>query len=236
MSVSLYDEAVFAKIRKWIPNTATTILKPNETSRLFGIKADLENDGIPSMPLVAISRDPSINVNTTGRCPMSFSGYPVKSDSKVTVELEAIPITVTYQLDIYTQKAVEGDSILREIIYNMVNHPKMIIEIPYNGLNLNHTCVMLMEADVTDNSDIPERIFPDQFTRWTIRFSIGDAYFWSVPVKENYRIGEVQLEIKDRPQPGDDVVTTEWSAEDIEAQNYISEDEANSESDENNEN
>ena len=68
-----------------------------------------------------------------------------------------------------------------------------------------------MESDITDNSDIPEKKFPDQFTRWTIKLSIHDAFFFSIPEKKNAQLVGVQLEVKD-VQPGDDIITTEYDS------------------------
>lgn len=215
MAISLYDEAVYNKIRKWIPSVQFTILKPNETTRLFAINADIKNDEVPKLPLIAISRDPSITVDVVGRNPMSFSGTPLNSNQKVSIRLDAIPITINYQLDIYVRRAEDADELVREILFNAVNHPKMYINIPYEGANLQHVCNLILNPEVTDNSDIPEKLFPDQFSRWTIRFQVADAYLWKIPVKESFRIGAVQLELKDRPQPGDDVISTEWVSDEL---------------------
>ena len=42
----------------------------------------------------------------------------------------AIPINITYNIDIYTQRYDEGDEYLRAMVFNIVNQPKMKVVIP----------------------------------------------------------------------------------------------------------
>ena len=63
-----------------------------------------------------------------------------------------------------------------------------------------------------DNSYIPERLFSDQFTRWTLRFDVMDAFIWSVPVKENYKIGKIELAIS---EPDNEIISTEYVDEEL---------------------
>ena len=212
MSIVYYDEAITNKFRKWLPTLQNQILKPSETTRLFQMRADQLNDSAPTLPLIAISRDPSVRVQVVGRNPMTFSGTPLSSNEKVTIQLDAIPINLTYQVDIYTKKSLEADELVRGIMFNAINHPKMIVEIPYNGTNLQHKCNLLLQEEIVDNSDIPERLFSDQFTRWTLRFDVMDAFIWSVPVKENYKIGKIELAIS---EPDNEIISTEYVDEEL---------------------
>jgi len=41
---------------------------------------------------------------------------------------------------------------------------------------------------VSDNSDIPERLIKDQFTRMSLKINIDDAYLFSVPFMNNWNI------------------------------------------------
>ena len=52
-----------------------------------------------------------------------------------------------------------------------------------------------MASTVEDNSDIAQRLLPDQFTRFTFKLYIDDAYLFSVPIKENTRVdGNIEIE------------------------------------------
>lgn len=195
MAVRFYDEAIVNKIQKWIKDPNMVILKPNEVGRLFQVRADQKNDQPLTLPLISISRDPTINMDISTKRNLTFDGLKIGSNVHESVQLGAIPIGITYQIDIYTQRYEEGDEYLRNFIFNFINHPKMKILIPYNGSNIEHVCYARLVSTATDNSDVAEKLFPDQFTRWTIQVEIHDAYLFSVPTKENGIIAGVELQL-----------------------------------------
>lgn len=222
MGVRFYDQALVEKISKWWPQGKINILKPNETGRLWGIKNDLDNDKPLELPLIVISRDPSIELSSVGRRNLSCKGVTLYQNSEKFLTLDAIPININYQLDIYTggvdlktgvptQGYELGDEYIRTVLFNLVNHPRLEVHIPYQGLDLKHTANIFLEGNIIDNSDIPERKFTDSFTRWTIRFKLNDAYLFSIPDKTNAKLVGVELNVRDL-QPGDDFKTIEYSS------------------------
>jgi hypothetical protein len=56
-------------------------------------------------------------------------------------------------------------------------------------------------SSVSDTSDISERIFPGQFYCWTIQLEIQDAFLFSLPYRQNWKLcfdegyGESYLEL-----------------------------------------
>ena len=64
----------------------------------------------------------------------------------------------------------------------------MTIEIPYNNSNLEYISYLSLQSPISDNSDIPQRLVPGQFTRMTLRFSLNDAYLFSYNTKTIPRI------------------------------------------------
>lgn len=203
MAVRYYDEAVANKINSWLPKKKERqiqILKPDETKKLFMIEADERNDKPLQLPLIALSRDTSIELKQKTMCPVSFDGLMLESDGKRTLQLNGIPIYLTYQMDIYTRRYDEGDELLREFVFKLVNNPQIVVELPYNGRKFKHVATILMQNTIQDNSDIGERLFSGQFTRWTIKFDIVGAYLFSVPYVDNVSIGDIKLEVKDKDQ------------------------------------
>jgi len=198
MSIRFYDEAVVNKIKKWIADPNMVILKPNEVNRLFQITADQNNDKPLTLPLIAISRDTNINLSIPTKRSLSCDGKKVEYNEEKTKQLDAIPIQISYQLDIYTQKFIEGDEYLRNFIFNLINSPDMKIEIPYNNSSINHTCYIRLNPTISDNSDIAEKLFSDQFTRWTLNFTVEDAFIYSIPILQNKRIEDVEGIIKNK--------------------------------------
>jgi hypothetical protein len=200
MAIRYYDEAVSNKINSWLPkdkNRKIQVLKPDETKRLFMIEADEKNDKPLSLPLIAISRDPEITYLQKTMVPMSFDGLMIESDSKHSLQINAIPISISYQLDIYTRRFDEGDELLREFSFKLINNPQIVIELPYNKQKLKHVATIIMSDQAEDTSDISERLFPGQFTRWTLRFQINGAYLFSIPFVDNVSI-DYSLNIKNK--------------------------------------
>lgn len=204
MSVRLYDEALTNKIIEWVKDPNLRVLKPQETAELFRMQADLKNDKPISLPLIALSRDTKIRLLNTNKQPRTYDGFKIRAYDNngnevvldKTQKLNVIPIQLEYQLDIYTQHLAEADEYLREFAFKFVNNPNVVIEIPYNNCKLKHESTVWCDNDVEDNSDIPQRLFPTQFTRYTFHLTIDNAYLFSAPAKENLAISSVILNIK----------------------------------------
>lgn len=191
MSVSLYDKALVNKIKGWIIDPNLVVLGPDETSQLFAWRSDINNDKPISLPLVSLTRDSDITIDIKAKRELSYQGKMFNSDGKTSDHLNAIPITINYQLDIYTRYRAEADEYLRNFVFNFVNHPKMTIDIPYNDCHLQQDSFISLEGTVSDNSSIPERLIPGQFTRYSIGLTLNDAYLFSYNFKET---ASVQLE------------------------------------------
>lgn len=200
MGVRFYDEAITAKISNWIKDPNMCILKPDESTRLFEIKAHENADKPLTLPLIAISRDKTIEIIEAAKQTKTYDGYgkalnitstdPSAGNNvkPATFKLNAIPIRIGYQIDIYTKGMEEADEYLRNFIFNFINYPKLVINLPYNGLNLPQESNITLDSAVNDNSDIKEHLFADEFVRFTIKLSIEDAYLFSIPSKEPYTI------------------------------------------------
>ncbi len=193
MSVALYDQVVKETIQRWILDPNLTVLGPDETKRLFQYKADKTNDKPLTLPLIAIGRDRDIDIQLTAKRPMTHLGKVFNADSKVSDHLNAVPITLRYQIDIYTRYQEEADEYVRNFIFQIINYPKMEIKIPYNGSNLDYISYMSLANQVVDNSDVAERLIPGQFTRMTLRIQLNDAYLFSYNKQAVPRIVTVEL-------------------------------------------
>lgn len=185
MAVRYYDEALVNKIKGWVKDEKMTILKPSESARLFQLRADTKNDKPLSLPLIAISRDNDIEIISTAKKALTYDGGHLAADMKQSEVLNGIPIRLGYQLDIYTKFFGEADEYMRNFVFNIINYPRISIEIPYNNAKVVHDSNLMIESTITDNSDIPERLISGQFTRLSIKLTIDDAYLFSVPFMDN---------------------------------------------------
>ena len=189
MAIRLYDEAIYEKIKKWVKDPNMRVLSPNESSRLVQLKADQTDDKPIALPLIAISRGSNIDIATTKRA-LTEDGQHVYATEDRSLVLNAIPMELSYQLDIYCKYFNEADEYLRNFLFNLINYPKISIEIPYNNTKIIHNSTIRVESPVADTSDIPERLISGQFTRLSISIKIDDAYMFSVPWLDNWSISE----------------------------------------------
>lgn len=194
MAVRFYDEALLNKFKKWTSGTEMTITGVNETKKLWEILADKNNDNPIKLPIITISRPGGFSINQKNKEKLSYMGLPMIDTGEGAALLNAIPITIDYQLDIYTRYLEEADEYVRNIVFNIVNYPKLTISIPYEGADLVHDAHIRIQSEVEDNSDIPERLVSGQFVRMTIGLNIDDAYLFDVRLKDNLSIVEVSTQ------------------------------------------
>ena len=195
MAIRYYDQALVEKIKNWIKDPNLIVLSPSDSTRLFQQRADALNDKKLTLPLVALSRDSDIEIISTTKKALSYDGAHLQNSIKTSKILNAIPIKLTYQLDIYTKYFAEADEYARNFIFNFINYPKLSIEIPYNNAKVVHDSTVLVESTISDSSDIPERLISGQFTRFTIRLTVDDAWLFSVPFMDNWKIETGLIEI-----------------------------------------
>ena len=193
MAIKYYDDVIVAKLKKWLPsNTTLRVLKPDETKRFIETQADDSKDANLKLPCIALSRSNDIQLNMNIKNSQSFDGVTLEKTEDTTKKLNVIPIKVVYQLDIYAKTAEEADEYMREYLFNLINHPTIKIEVPYNSgsgeVIVRHVANIRVLDTVSDTSSIAERLFSGQFTRWTIQLELQDAFLFSVPYKKNWKL------------------------------------------------
>lgn len=201
MAIGYYDDAVTCKIKSWLADSSQLrVLSPDESNRLIQLKAEESNDEPLKLPLIAISRNPDIEIESAIKQNKSFDGFVVKKDetNATTVHLNVIPIKTTYQLDIYTKKRIEVDEYVRQYLFKLINNPQIIIEIPYNNYIIKHTANLRVLNTVSDTSDIPSHIFPGQFYKWTIQLELQDGFLFSIPQKKNWKFVGYEVSLVDK--------------------------------------
>lgn len=201
MAINYYDEAVTAKIKSWIADSSKLrVLSPDETTRLLQLKAEDSGDAPLKLPLISISRNKDIEIESAIKQNKSFDGLIIQSDddSAKTVHMNVIPIKTTYQLDIYTKKKIEADEYVRQYLFKLINNPQIIIDIPYNGYFIRHTANLRVLNTVSDTSDISTHIFSGQFYRWTIQLELQDGFLFSLPQKQGWRFVGLDVTAADK--------------------------------------
>jgi hypothetical protein len=91
-------------------------------------------------------------------------------------------------LTIYTKTEEEVDEYVRSFLFKLINNPVIKVRLPYNEAELEHIANIRVLSNVSDTSDISERIFVGQFHCWTIQLEIQDAFLFSLPYRRNWRL------------------------------------------------
>lgn len=197
MSATIYDVCLLNKLKKWIKDDKLKITGVDETRRLFEYIADVTNDKPIELPLITLRRSSTMNILSTAKKPLTFDGWRKNNTGERGDQLNAIPIQLNYQIDIYTRYLEEAEEYVRNFVFNIINYPKLTIEIPYNNSRILHDCNIRLETEISDNSDIPERFVAGQFTRKTISIYIDDAYLFDYRTKDTLKIeGDVEVTIE----------------------------------------
>lgn len=209
MALRYYDDVLAERLKRWVPeNSHLRILKPDESKRLFELIANDNNDKNIKVPFIALSRDTSIEINSNIKQNKSFDGLKLANNDDITLQLNVIPVTINYQLDIYTKTYDEGDEYLRSFLFKLINNPLLKIEIPYNNTSIQHVANIRVADQVSDTSDISERMFSGQFTRWTIQLELQDAFLFSIPYRKNWKLDQITVEVSDNViEPGEIIET-----------------------------
>lgn len=201
MAISYYDEAITQKIKNWLAdNSKLRVLSPDESNRLIQLAADDSNDAPLKLPIIALSRNKDIELESAIKQNKSFDGFIISKDESTatTVHLNVIPIKTTYQLDIYTKKRIEADEYVRQYLFKLINNPQIIIEIPYNNYIVKHTANLRVLNTISDTSDIPTHIFAGQFYKWTIQLELQDGFLFSIPQKQGWRLVGLEVAAVDK--------------------------------------
>jgi hypothetical protein len=165
-----------------------SIVGPSETGKMLSVIADKSSDSPIEFPLISLKRPGGFTVLSTGSRPLSHSGSRIFANSEVGKRLRAIPISIPYQIDIYTRYRDEADEYARNIVYNIINYPRLDITIPYHEENFVHYSNIHMAGEVDDTSDIPERLSSGQFVRLSIQIVVDDAYLFDIQYKKTKKV------------------------------------------------
>ena len=196
MGVRLYDEALLAKLQGWTRNTKLNITGVNDTRRVFQVIGDKTSDEPIKLPLITLSRPAGYEILNTNKKMLTFDGALIGVSEKYGKQLNAVPIQINYQLDVYAKYLAEADEYARNLVFNIINYPKVTVTLPYNDSKFEHDSNIRLLSEVPDNSDVPERLIPGQFTRLSLSITIDDAYLFDIRVRANISI-DTEIELQD---------------------------------------
>lgn len=184
MSTYLYDKAMLDKLKKWGISDNATLLAPDDTQTLYDVINDRNGDGGIQLPLITLTRKGNVTIRNANKQPLSINALTIARSLTNYATLNAVPIELQYQIDIFTRKRVQAEEYVRELIFNFINYPEIKICIPYEDANYWHKSMISLNTEIADNSAIPERLIHGQFTRYTMSVKIDDAYLFDVRIRD----------------------------------------------------
>lgn len=190
MSLSLYDEALISKFKYWTENTNVKIYGPNDFKSLIESNAFEKEDSPIKLPIIALTRAHGYAIQNTNKRPLTYNGKVVNQEELKATMLDAVPIDITYTIDVYTRFLKEADMYMRNLVFNIINYPTLQVTIPYHDLNFEHNANIRIVSGVEDTSDGSFRMFNGQFTRLSMSIDIDDAYLWDVRIVNNLSIDD----------------------------------------------
>ena len=163
------------------------IKRPNGFSITNPNKKPMTFDGLHmenelSLQLKELYRDKSTGKISEKEFNDRYNALKKLIDNSSQAMLNAIPISISYDIDVYTRYQRENDLYIRNLIFNIINYPTLQIEFTYNGISMQTNANLILEETVTNTSSNVS-IFSDQICRQTLSVKIDDAYLWDVRVK-----------------------------------------------------
>ena len=190
MGTAIYDKAIMDKLKRWTEGTNVTVVSPEDTRTLFEVTADRKNDKPIQLPMICLRRATTYTLDgKAGKSPLTFDAVTTEATIARSTKINAIPIRLSYQIDIYTRFYEEADEYMRNLVFNLYNYPAFEVQLPYEGKGYTHTASMVVNPTISNNSSTQERLAVGQFTKLSVGFDVKDAYLFDVRTKDNYSIG-----------------------------------------------
>lgn len=180
MSVGLYDKAIVNKIRFWTQDSNVSISDPDT---LFTYRADIDSKDKVVLPIISLNRG-NVRISNPKKKPLTVDGFKMAANEKKVTHLRVIPISIPYQIDIYTRTRTDNDNLLRELVFKLVNNPKLEVEIPYEDSKYTHRFTLSLQEDIEDNSDVAQHLEKGEYFRTTLNMVVEDAYLFDYRAKD----------------------------------------------------
>lgn len=179
MSVYLYDTAITERIRNVLQDPNIHIV-PSE--KMFTKSKDANDN--PAFPAVSIFR-PSYSLSTLNK---SISGYRIgrheySAESNKLYATQTLPITINYQVDVWTKDRIQNDELVRELIWFYTLYPQQKLTLTYENYRRDFTFNCFVNEEITDNSNISEFEDKGQYYRTTFTLVVDEAQLFMVNIK-----------------------------------------------------
>lgn len=186
VSVYAYDLALVEDLRARFSKSPVKDSEINKnvqigpTEQMYRIIGELSGDQ-PILPFVSLQRiNWQLQLDRQGY--QTFVGDMVFTrlapDNKPQeVRARVIPITINWQLSVWTKDRITNDAIVREILWYYHLRPSLLVYVQH-GLNIAHKFNIYFNSEITDNSDIANHINNGTYFRQDLSLYSDDSYLW----------------------------------------------------------
>lgn len=191
VSVYAYDKALVTDLRARFSKSPVKDSEVNKnvqigpTDQMYNIIGQLNEDQ-PILPFISLQRlNWQLNLDRQGY--QTFIGDRVYTrlgtDNKpIEVRAQVIPITINWQLSVWTRDRITNDALVREILWYYHLRPSLLVYVQH-GINIGHKFNIYFNSGIEDNSDIANHINNGTYFRQDLSLYSDDSYLW----KANYQ-------------------------------------------------
>jgi hypothetical protein len=195
MSLLNYDKALFGKITGVYDEVI--FASPDESFKQNALK----NDGRVLLPFISVWRLPEFTINR-----QTYNDSRVRQGSTLRLGTEAnsplraargVPVTLTYQLDVYSNKRTTCDGIASELILHLLEHPYINVNIDGLDRNFVQQFEIIVSDSVNDNTSVSEFEDTGRIYRLTLEITLNDAVIYRIDRHDNKQVEKVLVDIVD---------------------------------------
>lgn len=180
MSVYLYDEAIVNRIKSVLSNQEINIITAEKA-----FSKSMESGDSPQLPAVSLYRDKFTLTKDVRNMPTYRTGRVEASEDNVVYRTQSLPITINYQIDVWTRKREQNDEFVRDLIWFFTLYPEHKITLKYAGFERVVKFNTFLEEDIVNNSQINDFEDKGQFYRSTLGLYVDEAQLFKVtPVNQ----------------------------------------------------
>lgn len=184
MSVYFYDKAIVDRIRTIINDPEVNIIT-NE--KMFTKSKDSNDD--PTMPAVSLYRS-GYSLSTLNRNIVMYRKGRFSKDSETSklYFTQALPITINYQVDVWTRTREQNDEFVRELLWYFTLFPEHRIQLEYEQYKKDIGFHVFLGEQIVDNSEINEFENRGQYYRSTFEIVVDEAQIFMVKTTDYNKI------------------------------------------------
>jgi hypothetical protein len=192
MSLLNYDKAVYSKVLGIYDEVI--FASPDEAFKTNASK----HDGRVLMPFISVWRLPEFSINRiTYNDTRVRLGDTMRMTDNNKRRSAGVPVALTYQIDIYSNKRSTCDGIAAELLLHLLQTPYVDVFFDFDGVSMTHQFEFTVTDNVTDNTNISDFEDTGRIYRLTIEIILNDAIIYKVDRFDSKLVEKVLVDIRD---------------------------------------